>query len=298
MITATSACVHVKKAFYYIENLAESDKGLYKSTKKTIQEMVDVCKDIVEIGEDILEEESSNRRGSSGGNNSRLDSLDNRISGLENMLETLINTVASQQQSTLLSPDPPASNPASNPPDDGSDESIEQKVKKTQHNKNKLSRIALDFHEGIQYVRSYNASGQLSDDSLRISECIHDWFDSRIMELNTATSKFRYHLSCIPSYVSAIFVSYFNSHDRSQWVGNFKSWLRRLQDGDPSISDYPLPYNIFTTYKQIKDGTFNVCNQNRDSCISCWRELWPYMLCGLVKADNSYSGEFMAEHLS
>ncbi len=271
MTTTSGALSHVKKAYEYIERLSESDRSIYSCTRRTIGEIVDVCKDIIEIGTCLIEEcpARSSRESTQNISVSEESAITSRL----NELETHVYSIAVNLDKLMSRDD---SSDSAEIPVDKSD-IIKPNVQPadnvvSEDTKLRKQRIG-EFTESFDMIRNvvnsnYNMeSSEFAsnlrfvhpDDALKtLGTALSDWYHTRILELDTAKSPFRYSLSNIIPYTQSIIYSFSKAYMHKNidgWVENFYHWLEQIKNNDASVSSYALPYEIFKIYKQIQSGS-------------------------------------------
>ena len=279
MTTTSGALSHIKKAFDYVEHLSESNRCLYSSTKRTIKEMMQICEDIIEIGNSLVDgtrcpcRESKHDENKRCNDDSLSNSLEQRLSRIEHMLDNMIKSESSKfKENSSKSSDKFTNKETS--------KSVE-KSESTTRNKQSISNCSAVIDTLNQNI--HDNPEAFTEDQLAVGDVICRWYKTRFMDLDKTKSKFRYHIKNIPLYIQSIVADYANSKDKSAWRSDFNSWLDRIKSNDETVSSYALPYNTFETYKEIKDA--NVSNPTRcinDSAADIWEGLVRNGMSGLM----------------
>lgn len=274
MTTTSGALSHVKKAYEYIERLSESDRSIYSCTRRTIGEIVDVCKDIIEIGTCLIEEcparsskDSTQNISVSGESdiNLRLDKLETYVSSIAVNLDKLMSRDDSADSIEIPVDKPDISKPNVQPADNVVSEDTKLRKQRIGEFTESFSMIRNVVNSNYNMDSSEFASNlrfvHLDDALKTLGTALSDWYHTRILELDTTKSPFRYSLSNIIPYTQSIIYSFSKAYmhkDVDGWVENFYHWLEQVKNNDASVSSYALPYEIFKIYKQIQSGSIKL----------------------------------------
>lgn len=310
MISPKAAVVHTRKALEFVNEMNRRSTTLYTSTQDQIKEMISNCYDLIEIGQSMLDDPCRIVRGGDVSNivkqqpdspfvkrdefNQLLSSVKVVAQNLAVMSDVVKTAVVNRSSDSNVEVDSKDDEDNNRPSGGCRSENVhtdEQSLSNNNPSKSVEANIKasckgyIEVHKISDAIDKVVQAKEYSDvcHYTTLSRVIHDWFKYRIKLLDKTKSPFRYHASNIMEYIRAIVSSYCSSEDKSSWLSNFSSWIKKLIANDPSVTSYALPYDVFQKYKSNKGLISNM------SMNGLGRLMWSMLSeCGLSKCINGH----------
>lgn len=265
-MTTQGAVSHTKKALCFMEELADRNNTLYTSTRDSIQEMINNCLNIIEIGQNLL---GNPCRTSRSVDSTATDlTYGNQVSREEfNMLLQAVRQTAENVNVLSSGVAEMVVQLSSNDSDIHECTEIDSKLEVTDNGhletKSCSSMKSEKVRENQLTVKcvgdavatvdlNLKKDNSISSEIVALGSAISDWFRCRIQNLDKKASRFRYHAENLIDYIRAIVLDFSLADDSRSWFESFDSWITRLKCNDLSVSSYALPYDTFQTFKHTK----------------------------------------------
>ena len=210
-----SAEAHVKKLLAYVQSLADTKPRMYGKSKERLKEVAMICKQIIFVISEIVQEEVlCDDISEFGESNSEVNAV------LDEMQEQL----AKLREFTSY--------------DDKQDSSTTTSKLKPVERK----RIIKAYRLALKKVAEADSGFECADECAKM---LYDWFEVRFIK--TSSSGFRYNIRRIPGWIRDFVMLYgYAVHDgsRSEFKSRFYSWLDDIRNSE-SQSRYAVPYDVY-----------------------------------------------------